>query len=370
VKEAIPYAENPRYLPFFREEDAGLADRLPSLRLLGEEIEEIPPEAAAAYDVSVPDGEYAFLHEAAVTEYRGTLFASWYNCPEKELFGRTPIRGKRSGDGGRTWSQPEIIADDPTGKILFCPPVYAAEGGGLYLFLNEMTAPDHIHALDLYRLDDRKGKFERLWSRPVPFKLNANTVRLPNGRLMLAGRTGELDGFPNTPAVLLSDSGRADEEWRLVKIAPDGNLPDGSKLVHPELCPAVRGDTVYMFCRDDERRVPLLYLSEDLGESWSGPCSHDIPFVNSKIYAGVLEDGRAYLVGNIERFDRTRLALYLTAPGTMRFEKRLLLADEPGRAAHYPVACESGGKLFVIYTSGPVGGVRGARIAAVDLARV
>ncbi|MBO4406739.1 MAG: exo-alpha-sialidase [Clostridia bacterium] len=368
MKPDVPFAATPVSLPFFREEDAALSGMLPSVRLLADGIEEISPAAAETYDVSAPDGDYAFLHEAAVTAFRGTLFASWYNCPEKELSGRTPIRGKRSRDGGRSWSGPETIADDPAGKILFCPPVYGADRGKLYLFLNEMTAPDHIHALSLFTLSPETDVFQRLWTRPVPFKLNANVTELPGGRLLLAGRAGELDGFPNTPAVMLSDGG-IEGEWRLVRIAKNGDLPDGSALVHPELCPIVSEGRIWMFCRDDQRRVPLLYLSEDRGESWSGPVAHDVPFVNSKIYAGVLSDGRAYLIGNIDLFDRTRLALYLAAPGTMRFDKRLLLSDEAGWAAHYPSACEAEGKLFVIYTAGPVGGARGARIAAVDLSK-
>ena len=37
------------------------------------------------YEVAGPDDKYAFLHEAAIIEYHGTLFAAWYNCEEKEL---------------------------------------------------------------------------------------------------------------------------------------------------------------------------------------------------------------------------------------------------------------------------------------------
>ena len=364
------FAASPRELPFYRGEDRALLEMLPALRFLADRVEEGDPGAVETFSVEEPDREYGFLHEAAIEAKGDTLFASWYNCPERELFGRTPIREERSRDGGRSWSAPAVIADadDPAGRILFCPPVYGEEEGRLYLFLNEMVSPDHIHALSLYRMEE-DGKYKKLWRKPVPFKLNTNVFRLPDGKLMLPGRVGELDGFPNTPAVLLADAGRIEGEWRLRKIAPSGDLPDGSKLVHPEISPVIRDGTVYMFCRDDERRVPLVYLSEDMGESWTGPFSHDIPLVNSKIYTGVLSDGRAYLLGNVDLFDRSRLALYLTSPGTMRFEKRLLLRDG-GLAAHYPAATETGGRLQVIYTANRGGGRRGAELASVDLARV
>ncbi|MBQ8511691.1 MAG: hypothetical protein IJ497_03685, partial [Clostridia bacterium] len=50
--------------------------------------------------VSMPDETYGFLHECAITSYRGVLFASCYNNHTTELHGRCPIRGKRSYDGG------------------------------------------------------------------------------------------------------------------------------------------------------------------------------------------------------------------------------------------------------------------------------
>lgn len=35
--------------------------------------------------------------------------------------------------------------------------------------------------------------------------------------VVLPGRIGELDGFSNTPAVLISDNGKINAEWCLVK---------------------------------------------------------------------------------------------------------------------------------------------------------
>ena len=74
--------------------------------------------------VTRPTPTYLFLHEAAVIGYHGVLFASWYNCPAGELRGYTPIRGAKSFDGGKTWTEPEDIAFDPSGKLLYCPPIY------------------------------------------------------------------------------------------------------------------------------------------------------------------------------------------------------------------------------------------------------
>ncbi len=341
---------------FYREEDLRLAEQYSQMKFLADELAELPSDPADLIYVHEPDDRFGFLHEAAIIEYHGILFASWYNCTVHELNGYTPICEKRSYDGGRTWSDLQIVCEDPTGKIMYCPPVYAVEDDTLYMLVNQMVAPDHIHSLDLYRLNLQTDRFELQWSRPIPFKLNTNAVRLPNGKWMLPGRTGELDAFPNTPAVLISDSGKIDGVWRLVKIAENGDLADGSRLVHPEISVICAENLLYMFCRNDQRRVPLVYLSDDSGETWSEVCGHDIPYIASKIYTGTLSDGRNYLIASIDRGDRSKLAVYFSEPDSVRFTGRMILYDAsadtvPGTtASHYPAACEADGSLYVIAT--------------------
>lgn len=349
--------ENARYLPYYDAADRALCDRLPRLQFLENDdpFDLTPCTPLTVRPVYRGNETFAFLHEAAVIHFHGTLFAAWYSCPRLELTARSPILLRRSRDGGESWDEPQIVVDDPSGKILYCPPVFGVCNDTLYLLLNEMTAPDHIHALNCYRYDERCGKFRFCWSRPLPFKLNTNVVALPNGKLLLPGRIGALDGFPNTPAVLLSDSGEIDAEWRVVPVAENGTLPDGSALVHPELSAIVCDGCVYLFCRDDRRRVPLVYRSTDNGEHWTGPYAHDLPFSSSKIYSGTLRDGRNYVIGNVLFPRRSRLALYLSAPGTMRFGAGRLLRDgfDPAIGAnlwHYPAADEADGALQIIAT--------------------
>jgi len=362
---------------FFKENDEVLVSLIGKQDFLGD----IDPfalklnEDVRTYVVHRPTDDYRFLHEAAIIEYNGALFASWYNNERKELQGRCPIRGRRSYDGGKTWSEIEVIADDPSANILYCPPVYGICDGKLYMLVNEMVGADLIHALDLFVYDEKSDKFVQLWSRPIPFKLNTNVYSLPNGKLMLPGRIAELDGFPNTPAVLISDSGKIDGEWRVVKIAENGNLPNGNKLLHPECSAILHKDTVYMFCRNtSECVVPLVYVSQDNCETWT-LYSHDIPFADSKIYGGTLLDGRNYLIGNLMP-DRRKLAIVFSEKGTMKFDSGFLLADNKfykdykGNQWSYPFACESQGKLYVVYSATIdlyEQECRGAVISVVDL---
>ena len=356
---------------FYEYDDILIAAEMPSVSFMDIRSTKTGGENVSVFSVYKPDDKLSFLHEAAIIEYNGVLYASWYNCPKHELKGYTPICGKRSYDGGKTWSELEVIADDKTERILYCPPVYGICDGKLYMFVNQMVAPDHIHSLDLYVLNNENGRFELCWSRDIPFKLNTNVVVLPSGKLMLPGRVGELDGFPNTPAVLISDSGKIDAEWRLVKIAENGDLKRGKKLVYPELSVICAKGVLYMFCRNDQCRVPLVYISNDNGESWSEAHSHDIPYVSSKIYCGELNDGRHYMVCNVERFNRSKMVVYFTDGEELKFTKQVVLFDDINGYAwggcHYPCAWEADGKLYVIATIGYEDSKRGADLFVINL---
>lgn len=328
------------------------------------------------YEVSMPSEKYEFLHEAAIVKYHNVLIAAWYNNRKSELQGETPIRFSCSVDDGQTWSEAKTVVEDVSGKILYCPPVFGVCGDKLYMLLNQMVAPDHIHSLDLYMYNEKNNSFELLWSRPIPFKLNTNTYTLNNGKLILPGRIAELDGFPNTPAVLISDSGKIDDNWRLVKIQKDGSLADESKLIHPEVSLIAVREKIYAFTRNDERMVPLVYISENNGEEWKGPYAHDISVSASKIYSGTLSDKRNYIIANVGR-DRSKLVILFSEAETMRFNKGYVLQDsfsedlKYGTAWHYPSAYESDGKLYVIYTVNVDSwSKRGAVVSVIDLSLI
>ncbi len=328
------------------------------------DINQLPKVSnAETFPLWKPDGEFSFLHEAAVIAYHDIIFCSWYNCRIYELHDYTPIRGCFSQDGGRTWSIVETIGADPDGKLLYCPPVYAISNDTLYMLMNTMVAPDHIHSLELYRFDKAAKKFRLLRSDPIPFKLNTNACHLDNGKLLLPGRIAKLDGFPVTPAVMISDSGLPEGPWRIVKLQPNGLLPDGSSYVHPELSVIVNGCNITAFCRNDNRQVPILYHSTDYGETWSSPIEHDIFFSNSKIYSGTLANGRNYLIGNILHSDddrpetrRSHLALFFSEPKSLVFTQGWLLRDGVDEKLglypqwSYPCAYEWNHQLYIIYT--------------------
>ena len=239
-------SNNRNFHNFFNKNDIEFAKTLEFEQFLSNTVCELDVD----FDVVMvhdPIGEFAFLHETAVIEYKGVLYASWYNCIKVELEGYTPICSRRSFDGGKTWSELEIICEDKSGKILYCPPVYGIQDDKLYMFVNQMVSADHMHALDLYVLNNDTDKFEFVWSKPIPFKVNTNVVSLPNGKLMLPGRIAAMDSFPNTPAVLISDSGKIDGEWRLVRAWYTPNLRL-CVLKVPYICLAVMTILKFRLC--------------------------------------------------------------------------------------------------------------------------
>lgn len=350
-------------LPIFnrsgnKDKDMVLYSMMPHINLLEDAYTEpsLDGEQIDTYPITLADSRYSFLHEAAIIEHKGVLYSAWYNSRKIELMGETPIRFSRSFDGGKTWTEPKTVANDDSGRLIYCPPVFGIDNGRLYMLLNEMVRGDHIHALDLYAYSEENDEFELVWSRPIPFKLNTNVYSLPNGKLMICGRIGELDKFPSTPAVLISDSGRIDGEWRVVKLQADDRLPDGAEYIHPETSAIVCGGRIYVLSRNDRRAITTVYISDDNGESWSKPHALDIPFSDSKIYSGTLCNGRNYIIGNL-RPGRKKLVLYISRKNSMVFDRVQVLQDGLseklgwGLEWHYPCAVEADGKLYITYTS-------------------
>ena len=154
-------------------------------------------------------------------------------------------------------------------------------------------------------------------------------------------------------------------------MAENGDLIGGKQLVHPEISAICAEDILYMFCRNDQCHVPLVYISKDFGESWSVAHSHDIPYISSKIYCGDLKDGRHYMVCNTDRINRSKMVVYFTDDETKNFKKELVLIDDTTEGAscvcHYPAAYEFDNKLYIIATVGYENSTRGANLFIVDL---
>ena len=178
------------------------------------------------------------------------------------------------------------------------------------------------------------------------------TFRLDNGYFRVDFR----DGFVSSLCPGVKTLGKTDTEF-----------------VHPETSVICTEDILYMFNRNDRRKVPLVYISEDYGETWSDAKTYDIPCIPSKIYCGSLSDGRHYLICNTEKLNRNKLEIYFTNDKSVKFTKKLTLFDtdeDMWGGMHYPAAYEYNGYLYVIATKGYENGARGAELFKISLEEI
>ena len=70
---------------YHRPEDIALGNKLDSVEFLSPNLQDLTHLNIEAIPVFTPDDSFKFLHEAAIIEFKGVLYASWYNCVEKSL---------------------------------------------------------------------------------------------------------------------------------------------------------------------------------------------------------------------------------------------------------------------------------------------
>lgn len=297
---------------------------------------------------------YHFLHDSCIAAHRGELFAAWYNCPEREIQDESLIRGRRSSDGGRTWSAVETIASDDTGAGLhYVPPQLFTEAGTLYAMIGIMVGPDYIRRTDLFVYDDDTGEWRRLGTVAHAFQMNTAPVRMANGEYILPGRmASEVDGKSVYSAVAIGCS--IDGEWELVRL-PTGDLC----RPHPETTVYADSGLLTALVRNDGG-FPQVFESADYGRTWDGPFEQNMPIAASKMYAGYLSTGQRYLLANINSDGyRELLTVSVSRPGEKQLCRMWSIRNgqdfpHPDIRSEwsYPSAVEHDGTLYVVYTAG------------------
>jgi hypothetical protein len=303
---------------------------------------------------------YNFLHDTAIVQHHGTLFAAWYNCPQGEMMGQSLIRGRRSQDGGRTWSDVEVIASDHKKRgIMYVPVAFLAHGGALYAFVTNMRGgPDLVCDCEAFVLDETAKAWASRGFIAGPFLPNCAPQRLADGNFMMAGRMADRPGRqPTIPAVAISRGAAVTQPWSLVRLLPTGKLANGQRLPIPETTVLVEGQELTALVRR-ERGNSLIFFSHDHGRTWSDPYEHNFPMEASKIYAGRLSTGQRYVLCNLPcGTRRALLVMAVSRPGQKALSRMWKLRDgacpelKSGPEWSYPCAIEFDGKLYVVYTA-------------------
>lgn len=303
--------------------------------------------------------KYRFLHDCAIVAHNGVLFAAWYNCPEGEIVGESLIRGRRSADDGSTWSDVEVIAADGDGKGVFYVPVqFLSTGDDLFAYVSTMTGHDLVVSCEAFKLGASGALSDWVPCGTVAplFLPNATPVKTDDGTFLMAGRCAERTGqLPMIPAVARSKAPLGD--WEVVRLLPEGVLPNGRSLKYPETTLVVEGADVTAFVRNDHG-FALLFLSTDGGRTWRGPFEQNMPLGAAKMCSGILSTGQRYVVFNTPSDGyRDLLTIAVSRPGEREFSTVLKVAHGfsevlgCGSEWSYPCALEHNGMLLIAYTS-------------------
>jgi len=350
---------NSRFSEYFKLTDILLAVKLETLRLLKDPVTALPESCLQTHTVSELSSGNSNLAVPCIAAFRDALYTVWCLHFHRMPQGLSTICGKVSRDGGSSWTPLQFLAEDVSGRIHYGPSAFGCYDGKLYLIQNQWIDTPAAQTLEIRKLDSASERFLPYRSLPISFIPSGNLMQLPNGTLILPGRTRLHSPYDNVPAVLIAESGRMDDEWRMIPVMEDNALPDGSRLICPHTDLLYCGDALYLFCRNDRRKVPLVFVSHDFGVSWSTPMRCDLPYAEGgRLCSGTLSTGENYLILNAEcsdkRYYHSKLCIYFSRKHSMVFDRELVLFDgkkecaAPVDVCNQPNAVEHDGKLHVI----------------------
>ena len=315
---------------------------------------------------SEADPVYKFLHETAVGFCGDELVVGWYHNPEKELSGKTFQRARRSRDGGKSWSDPEIVMDRDNDKGLMYVGLQFVEKDGVFYAVSnqESGAEKPVDAL-LLDYDKTAKRWNEIGPIAPRFLSMQQPMKMDDGDWVVAGSynptPGEVNGI--MPCVYVSRGDDFTQPWRRYLIdtefvnifAETAVIPDGANLM--------------AVTRREDTPFPNFYVSGDFGRTWERIVNETFPTSSTKYAGGRLSDGTRYLIYNHPDFerdengrvkpetmnrDRSMLAIALAKPGEKTFTRIYKISDPstPTRQvlSHYPCAVERDGKLYISYT--------------------
>ena len=328
------------------------------------------PAGAAHYIVQDcdTDSEYQFLHETAVgVDDEGQLIVAWYNNFKNELVGKTLQRARRSSDGGKTWSEPEIVLDKDNDKgLMYVGIQFFNQDRKLYGLSNvEIFGNEQLVNCRLIDYDSAAKQWRQIAPIAPRFLAMQQPMLLDDGNYIVSGSYNPIPNGRNgiIPCVYISQGKDVSRPWRRVILADEyinvfaetAVVPDGNKLL--------------AITRLENDPFPAFYESVDCGQSWRRIENKTFAASSSKFAAGKLRNGTRYILYNLPDFKRDENGKILT-DGMSRNRRTLVIATAgpnddcftkiwkvsdnttttQQNASHYPCALERDGKLYVSYT--------------------
>lgn len=302
------------------------------------------------------EGEYQFLHGAAIVAHKNVLYAAWANSLIDENSESEILRGRRSYDQGITWSDIEVIGQPLPGEDCRSHCSFLSHDDKLWAFgarFGKIRQGSVFPGLktEAYILDSTNCS----WQTVGPVANDAwpydEPKRMPNGNWIMGAQDSEAQA-----AVLISH-GDDFLHWDTVKIP----IQDRIKLMFAETTIIIRKMTIVAIIRNSDQPFALVSVSLDCGKSWTTAETSNFPMANSKAYAGLLSTGQYFAVSNTG--SRDTLTVAVSSPGQDQLSHiwkiRQGVTPQPfykgwAKSAQwsYPYAIEYDGRLFIVYSVG------------------
>jgi predicted neuraminidase len=280
-------------------------------------------------------------HASTIVEVEGGLLAAWFGGQHE----RAPdVAIWSARHDGRSWLPMAKVAEEP-GIPTWNPVLWREPRGGLILFYRAGPSPETWSTFL-----KRSGDGGRTWSEA---ELLPAGVLGPIKNKPVVGAAGEIVAGSSVESYrawtswveISADGGR---NWTrhgpiVVPGVPKGNI-------QPALWRGTDG-RLRMVVRTTERvgRVALAESRDD-GRTWSEARPTALPHPNSGLDVVKLADGRVLLVHNHTAKGRTPLTVTLSADDGESWQPRLALEDGPGEYS-YPAVIQAGdGTVHVTYT--------------------
>lgn len=325
---------------------------------------EIPFERSVIYRGSAES--WAYSHHQTIMKFKDKYVASWSNGFLHEDYIGQEVHCAWSSDG-MSWSEPQIVAHTPVeSKLVRNNAGLYSANGRLYCLVGVSTDPGRDVAepgmsvlkepphLDVYETTDLKTwkPHENVCENIYLFEGPRKTK---DGKFLCCG----FDLSDHHARVLIwNDPSKPTERPQVVDIpiSPEGVLPEQGTWYQTD------DGRIWMYQRDASANGYLASTwSDNEGQTWSDLLRTDFPNTYCRVFAGQLNDGRFYIVGNnYNRFlDRNHLHLALSDDGYVFDRQYTLVEGQTTRRVngrhkengyHYPNCCVDGDKLLVIHS--------------------
>lgn len=309
---------------------------------------------------------YKFTLGASIIKFNGVFIVAYLESLAKENDGASRLVCKYSFDNCKSFSEASVIAE-ANAEFAYSHSVFYDDGKSLWIFAPKAAfgraTPEDLHpnlVMEAYLFNEN----ERSWTYQgtvldTGFWPLCEPITLSNGRLIIGGCCPPYrKGRGCRGGVAISDGNPL--SWKMVTLPnPDGIPMWGETAV------ADYGDELVAFVRINPKDgVAAISKSRDGGESWTPLVRSNIQANDTKMYAGRLQDGRHYLISNIDltegapdRGYRSTISVRVSESEATHFGEPYIIRngfDYPARHFKsqwaYPYAVEENGFLYVVYT--------------------